>query len=124
MRGSLRFPNAEDVRWFGAACAAVRRCFVWVPSRDRVGRVCKICLVRSAGAGSRYALVALQSHARGHLSSFAAQVAGVPEVLNEFFLAGAVDFCVRAAATSTANLRGFVVSTSAATPMSRSARRT
>src|SRR5262249_10193318 len=43
--------------------------------------------------------VRLQSHARGHLSSFAAQVAELSEVLNVFFLAGAVDFYVHIAAT-------------------------
>ena len=53
--------------------------------------------------------VRLQSHARGHLSSFAAQVAELPEVLNVFFLAGAVDFYVHIAATSTEHLRDFVV---------------
>jgi DNA-binding Lrp family transcriptional regulator len=53
--------------------------------------------------------VRLQSHARGHLSSFAAQVAELSEVLNVFFLAGAVDFYVHIAATSTEHLRDFVV---------------
>jgi DNA-binding Lrp family transcriptional regulator len=53
--------------------------------------------------------VRLQSHARGHLSSFAAQVAELPEVLNVFFLAGAVDFYVHIAAASTEHLRDFVV---------------
>jgi DNA-binding Lrp family transcriptional regulator len=53
--------------------------------------------------------VRLQSHARGHISDFAAKVAALPEVLNVFFLAGAVDFYVHIAATSTQNLRDFVV---------------
>ena len=53
--------------------------------------------------------VRLQSHARGHIPEFAAQVARLPEVLNVFFLAGAVDFYVHIAATSTENLRDFVV---------------
>jgi DNA-binding Lrp family transcriptional regulator len=53
--------------------------------------------------------VRLQSHARAHLGEFAAGVAGLPEVLNVFFLAGAVDFYVHIAATSTENLRDFVV---------------
>jgi DNA-binding Lrp family transcriptional regulator len=53
--------------------------------------------------------VRLQSHARGHISEFAAGVAKLPEVLNVFFLAGAVDFYVHIAATSTENLRDFVV---------------
>src|SRR5207248_9759401 len=38
--------------------------------------------------------VRLQSHARGHIPEFAADVAKLPEVLNVFFLAGAVDFYV------------------------------
>ena len=53
--------------------------------------------------------VRLQSHARVHISEFAAEVAKLPEVLNVFFLAGAVDFYVHIAATSTQNLRDFVV---------------
>jgi len=53
--------------------------------------------------------VRLQSHARAHLEEFAVQVAKLPEVLNVFFLAGAVDFYVHIAATSTENLRSFVV---------------
>ncbi len=53
--------------------------------------------------------VRLQSHARGQISEFAAGVAKLPEVLNVFFLAGAVDFYVHIAATSTENLRDFVV---------------
>ncbi len=53
--------------------------------------------------------VRLQSHARAHLGEFAARVAELPEVLNVFFLAGAVDFYVHIAATSTENLRDFVV---------------
>ena len=53
--------------------------------------------------------VRLQSHARGHMSEFAAGMAKLPEVLNVFFLAGADDFQVHIAATSTENLRDFVV---------------
>lgn len=53
--------------------------------------------------------VRLQSHARGHISEFAARVAGLPEVLNVFFLGGANDFYVHIAAASTENLRDFVV---------------
>jgi DNA-binding Lrp family transcriptional regulator len=53
--------------------------------------------------------VRLQSHARAHLEEFAAQVAELPEVLNVFFLAGAVDFYLHIAATSTDSLRTFVV---------------
>ena len=53
--------------------------------------------------------VRLQSHARGHIPEFAADVAKLPEVLNVFFLAGAVDFYVHIAAASTQDLRDFVV---------------
>ncbi len=53
--------------------------------------------------------VRLQSHARGHISEFAERVAALPEVLNVFFLAGAVDFYVHIAAVSTQDLRDFVV---------------
>ncbi len=53
--------------------------------------------------------VRLQSHARGHISQFAGKVAELPEVLNVFFLAGAVDFYVHIAASCTQALRDFVV---------------
>jgi DNA-binding Lrp family transcriptional regulator len=53
--------------------------------------------------------VRLQSHARGHIPSFMAKIATLPEVLNVFFLGGADDFHVHIAATSTDNLRDFVV---------------
>jgi DNA-binding Lrp family transcriptional regulator len=53
--------------------------------------------------------VRMQSHARSHLTEFAATVAALPEVLNVFFLAGADDFLVHVAARNTENLRNFVV---------------
>jgi DNA-binding Lrp family transcriptional regulator len=53
--------------------------------------------------------VRLQSHARGHITEFVAKVAELPEVINVFFLGGADDFLVHIAATSTENLRDFVV---------------
>jgi DNA-binding Lrp family transcriptional regulator len=53
--------------------------------------------------------VRLQSHARGHIPSFMDKIAELPEVLNVFFLGGANDFLVHIAATSTENLRDFVV---------------
>ncbi|HET6878107.1 MAG TPA: Lrp/AsnC family transcriptional regulator [Jatrophihabitans sp.] len=53
--------------------------------------------------------VRLQSHARGHIAEFMAKIAALPEVLNVFFLGGADDFHVHIAATSTDNLRDFVV---------------
>lgn len=57
--------------------------------------------------------VRLQTHARARISDFAATVAGLPEVLNVFFLAGADDFYVHIAATGTGALRDFVVDLSA-----------
>ena len=53
--------------------------------------------------------VRLHSHARAQLSDFADGVARLPEVLNIFFLAGAVDFYIHIAAASTQHLRDFVV---------------
>jgi DNA-binding Lrp family transcriptional regulator len=53
--------------------------------------------------------VRLQAHPRGHMSAFVAKVTELPEVLNVFFLGGADDFLVHIAATSTENLRDFVV---------------
>jgi DNA-binding Lrp family transcriptional regulator len=53
--------------------------------------------------------VRLQSHARAHIREFGERVAELPEVINVFFLAGAVDFYVQIAATDTENLRDFVV---------------
>jgi DNA-binding Lrp family transcriptional regulator len=44
--------------------------------------------------------VRLQAHARGHIRDFVAEVAGQPEVLNVFFLAGKDDFLLHVAATS------------------------
>jgi DNA-binding Lrp family transcriptional regulator len=52
--------------------------------------------------------VRLQSHARSHLRGFVAEVAGLPEVLNVFFLAGKDDFLLHVAEASTASLRDFV----------------
>src|SRR5436309_11547006 len=53
--------------------------------------------------------VRLQSHARGHIPAFMAKIARLPEVMDVFFLGGADDFHVHIAATSTDNLRDFVV---------------
>jgi DNA-binding Lrp family transcriptional regulator len=52
--------------------------------------------------------VRLQSHARSRIRGFVAGVAGLPEVLNVFFLAGKDDFLLHVAAESTAALRDFV----------------
>ena len=48
--------------------------------------------------------VRLQSHARSRIRAFVADVAGLPEVLNVFFLAGKDDFLLHVAAASTAAL--------------------
>ena len=53
--------------------------------------------------------VRLQSSARGHIPSFMAAMADLPEVLQVFFLGGADDFMIHIAATSTENVRDFVV---------------
>jgi DNA-binding Lrp family transcriptional regulator len=53
--------------------------------------------------------VRLRAHARGHIPAFIAYLTELPEVLNVYFLGGADDFLVHIAATSTANLRDFVV---------------
>ena len=60
--------------------------------------------------------VRLQSSARGHIPSFMATMARLPEVLNVFFLGGADDFMVHIAATGTENLRDFVVEHLSANP--------
>jgi DNA-binding Lrp family transcriptional regulator len=52
--------------------------------------------------------VRLQSQARGRIRGFVAEVAGLPEVLNVFFLAGKDDFLLHVAAASTETLRDFV----------------
>jgi DNA-binding Lrp family transcriptional regulator len=53
--------------------------------------------------------VRLASSSRSHIPDFMAMIAELPEVLNVFFLGGADDFMVHIAATSTENLRDFVV---------------
>jgi DNA-binding Lrp family transcriptional regulator len=52
--------------------------------------------------------VRLQSHARSRIRGFVAGVAGLPEVLNVFFLAGKDDFLLHVTAASTSSLRDFV----------------
>jgi DNA-binding Lrp family transcriptional regulator len=53
--------------------------------------------------------VRLQTHARGRINDFATTVAGLPEVLNVFFLAGADDFSIHIAVTGTEALRELIV---------------
>ena len=60
--------------------------------------------------------VRLQSTARGHIPSFMAAMAELPEVLQVFFLGGADDFMVHIAATSTEGVRDFVVVNLSANP--------
>lgn len=53
--------------------------------------------------------VRLQAHARTAIGAFAARFAGLPGVLNVFFLAGVDDFMIHVAARSADDLRDFVV---------------
>lgn len=53
--------------------------------------------------------VRLRSDARAEINHFADRLAGLPEVLNVYFLAGADDFHVHVAARDTEDLRSFVV---------------
>jgi DNA-binding Lrp family transcriptional regulator len=62
--------------------------------------------------------VRLQSHARSRIRGFVAGVAGLPEVLNVFFLAGKDDFLLHVAAASTSDLREFVETLSSNTDVS------
>jgi DNA-binding Lrp family transcriptional regulator len=62
--------------------------------------------------------VRLQSHARSRIRGFVARVAGLPEVLNVFFLAGKDDFLLHVAAASTSALREFVETLSSNTDVS------
>lgn len=53
--------------------------------------------------------VRLQAHARANIGSFTERFAGLPGVLNVFFLGGTNDFLVHVAAASPDALRDFVV---------------
>jgi DNA-binding Lrp family transcriptional regulator len=53
--------------------------------------------------------VRLQAHARAGIGAFAERFAGLPGVLNVFFLAGVNDFQIHVAARSPDDLRDFVV---------------
>ena len=53
--------------------------------------------------------VRLRGDARGAIAEFADRLAGLPEVLNVYFLAGADDFHVHVAARDPDDLRAFVV---------------
>ncbi len=53
--------------------------------------------------------VRLRPHARSQLEAFAQAMAGLPEVLNVFFLAGADDFLIHVATAGSEELRVFVV---------------
>jgi DNA-binding Lrp family transcriptional regulator len=53
--------------------------------------------------------VRMQSHARGHLMDFMAEVAQLPEVRNAYLLAGAHDFFLHVACADPEELREFVI---------------
>ncbi|WP_076063614.1 Lrp/AsnC family transcriptional regulator [Mycobacterium sp. IS-1264] len=53
--------------------------------------------------------VSLQSHARGKIRSFIAQIRRRRQVMDVYFLAGADDFLLHVAARDTQDLRSFVV---------------
>ena len=53
--------------------------------------------------------VRMQAGARGELTDFARRIAGRPEVMAVFFVAGANDFLLHVAVADTATLRTFVV---------------
>jgi DNA-binding Lrp family transcriptional regulator len=53
--------------------------------------------------------VRLRGDARGSINEFSDRLAGMPEVLNVYFLAGADDFHVHVAARDPDDLRAFVV---------------
>ncbi|HXC82580.1 MAG TPA: Lrp/AsnC ligand binding domain-containing protein, partial [Trebonia sp.] len=52
--------------------------------------------------------VRLQSSARGHIRTFAAEVARLEQVLDVYFLGGKDDFLLHVATTSSDDLRDFV----------------
>jgi DNA-binding Lrp family transcriptional regulator len=53
--------------------------------------------------------VRMQSHARGHLMDFMAEVSQLPEVRNTYLLGGAHDFFLHVATPDTEGLREFVI---------------
>ncbi|MHA3022489.1 HTH-type transcriptional regulator AldR [Mycobacterium sp. BMJ-28] len=53
--------------------------------------------------------VSLQSHARGRIRDFIAQIRKRPQVMDVYFLAGGEDFILHVAARDTDDLRAFVV---------------
>lgn len=53
--------------------------------------------------------VSLQSHARGRIRDFIAQIRKRPQVMDVYFLAGGDDFILHVAARDTEDLRSFVV---------------
>ncbi|MHA6794418.1 Lrp/AsnC family transcriptional regulator [Pseudonocardia bannensis] len=52
--------------------------------------------------------VRLQAHARCNMSQFVTRLAGLPEVLDVYFVAGTTDYLVHVATSSTDELRWFV----------------
>ena len=61
-------------------------------------------------------VVRLHAGARGRIGDFGGWLAGLPGVLNVFFLAGTDDFQVHVAADSPSGLRDFVVDNLSASP--------
>ncbi|MGU3432363.1 Lrp/AsnC family transcriptional regulator [Actinomycetes bacterium M1A6_2h] len=64
------------------------------------------------------AMIAVRLHAdaRQHLTDFAQSFAGLPEVLNIYFIAGADDYLIHVAMLDSAHLRDFVVRNLSAHP--------
>jgi DNA-binding Lrp family transcriptional regulator len=60
--------------------------------------------------------VRMQSHARGHLMDFMAEVAQLPEVRNAYLLAGAHDFFLHVACANPDELREFVIANLSGNP--------
>jgi len=60
--------------------------------------------------------VRLRGDARAAINAFSDRLAGLPEVLNVYFLAGADDFHVHVAARDTDDLRAFVVEQLSSSP--------
>lgn len=104
---------------------------------DKVGVAASTCLTRLRGLVDRGVIagfhaevdpawlgrpiqamiaVRLRGDARSAINEFSDRLAGMPEVLNVYFLAGADDFHVHVAARDTDDLRAFVVDNLSSAP--------
>lgn len=104
---------------------------------DKVGVAASTCLTRLRGLVDRGVIagfhaevdpawfgrpiqamiaVRLRGDARGAINEFSDRLAGMPEVLNVYFLAGADDFHVHVASRDTDDLRAFVVDNLSSAP--------